>query len=195
MNNIALFDLDGSLFDYDKALLKSLNAMRAPCEPKIPNNLHALEKAPHFHARMEAVKSVPGWWRNLEPIKNGFKIYNLAKKIGFDCQILTKGPRTKSIAWAEKLECCQQHFGEDILVHVVSDKGGFYGKVLFDDYPEYMLKWLRYRPRGLGIMPVTKNNKKFKHPNVIMWDGTNYRQISTALKCCFRRESGMPLQT
>jgi len=193
-NNIALFDMDGSLFGYDEAMLKSLSAMRAPCEPKIPSNLHDLERAAHYHARMEAIKSVPGWWKNLEPIKNGFKIFNLAYKLGFNCQILTKGPRTKSIAWSEKLECCQEYFGEDILVHVVSDKGGFYGKVLFDDYPEYMSKWLKYRPRGLGIMPVNKNNKKFKHPNVIMWDGTNYKQVQNALKYVLKRQSGESLK-
>jgi 5'-nucleotidase len=192
--NIMLFDMDGSLFDYDSALIEALNKMRHPSEPEIEGNLWDLEKAPYLKARMDAVKSVPGWWKALKPIENGVKILKLAQELGFDCQILTKGPKTKSIAWMEKLECCQEHFGDCIDVHVVSDKGGFYGKVLYDDFTDYMLKWLRHRPRGLGIMPVTAQNKNFHHPQVIKWDGTNYEEVKTAMQFAFDRKPGETLR-
>lgn len=189
---IALFDMDGSLFNYEEAMISSLEAMAHPSEPKI-ENLWELEKQPYLKARMECIKSVPGWWKNLKPIESGFSIYYLAKSIGFDCHILTKGPRSKSIAWMEKLECCQMHFGEEIDVHVTSDKGLTYGKFLFDDYPEYMERWLKWRPRGLGIMPCTPANKDYNHPNVIKWDGTNFEEIKQTLTTCYNRMSQEPL--
>jgi len=193
-SNVALFDMDGSLFDYDSALIYSLNKMRHPSEPEIVGDLHQLEKADYLKARMDAIKSVPGWWKSLKPIENGLKIYQLAKEIGFECEILTKGPKKKSMAWMEKLQCCQEHFGENIDVHVVSKKGGYYGKILYDDFPEYMLSWLEHRPRGLGIMPVNDSNRSFQHPQVIKWDGTNYEEIRTAMQFVFERKPGEDLR-
>jgi hypothetical protein len=199
--NVALFDMDGSLFDHDAGVIEALRAMRSPEEPEVPEDLWALERAPHMKARMDMIRSMPGWWRALKPIENGLKIYKLAQEIGFSCEILTKGPRTKSAAWMEKLQCCQEQFGADIDVHIVSDnkpmsqgKGGTYGKLLYDDYPIYMLKWLKFRPRGLGIMPVTVSNKDFQHPQVIKWDGTNFDEVKTAMQFAFDRKPGETLR-
>lgn len=191
-DNILLMDMDGSLFNYDESLLEGLEQLRSPNEDKVVE-LHGHDSPPWLEARIALIKSVPGWWYNLNPIENGFKVYNEAKKIGFHCEILTKGPRTKPLAWTEKLQCCQNHLGYDIDVHVVSKKSRFYGKVLYDDFPEYMDQWLSKRPRGLGIMPVNENNKDYRHPNVVRWDGTNFEEVQRALKIAYNRKHGEPL--
>ena len=69
--------------------------------PSCLNHLFLL----YSNRRMDLIKSVPGWWRDMPPLEYGFTIFKLAREIGFDCRILTKGPRTKPNAWAEKLEC------------------------------------------------------------------------------------------
>jgi hypothetical protein len=69
-----------------------------------------------------------------------------------------------------------------------SGKGRVYGRVLYDDYPDYMLKWLKNRPRGLGIMPVTQANKNFTHPQVVRYDGTNHKVVERALQAVFNRK-------
>lgn len=192
-DNVALFDMDGSLFDYEAALVRDLKSMRSPDEPEI-TDLWTMEKQPYFKARMDFIKSCPGWWRDLAPIKNGFRIFKLAQEIGFDCHILTKGPKTKTRAWGEKLDCCQVHFGPDVDVHVTSNKKLTYGKFLYDDFPDYMNLWLSHRPRGLGIMPATNGNKNYSHPQVIKWDGTNFAEVKEALVYCFNRLPGNRLQ-
>ena len=169
MKPIALFDMDGSLFDYDGAMIRDLNELRAPEEPLIKNqNLWTMEKQPHMKARMDLIKFKPGWWLDLKPITLGFDIFKMAKEIGYECHILTKGPHKHSNAWSEKKDCIRKHFGEDVPVHIVSNKGLVYGAVLYDDYPEYMDMWKDARPRGLGIMPLNMGNENYSRKGYIM---------------------------
>jgi 5'-nucleotidase len=189
IRSVALFDLDGSLADYVGALVRDMNELAGPDdEPITIDNLYSIEnKHAYIQNRMRLIKRQTNWWLNLAPINSGMLALDIAKKIGFDIHILSKGPKKASIAWKEKLEWCQRYLGEDIDVHVGSDKGLVYGKVLYDDYPEYMDAWLAHRPRGLGIMPVTSYNKSYKHPNVIKWDGTNVEDLTNALKIAFNQ--------
>lgn len=191
MKNVALFDLDGSLADYVSALVRDMNELASPEDKKLTEaNLYSLEnKHPHLRNRMRLIKRQPDWWLNLAPIPAGMKALQIAKEIGFNIHILTKGPKKASIAWKEKLEWCQLHIDEEVDVHVTSDKGLVYGKVLYDDFPDYMDSWLEYRPRGLGIMPVTPYNKKYKNPNVVKWDGKNVEELTSALQTVFNRKS------
>lgn len=196
-DQIALFDMDGSLADFDGAIRMALEAMRSPSEPPIPDDLWSIEYNPYMKARMRAIKAVPGFWLNLEPIQRGFEVYRLATALGFTNEILTKGPKSHALAWAEKLQWVQKYFGNNVDVHIVSDnaednpssgKGRVYGRVLYDDYPDYMLKWLKHRPRGLGIMPVTAANRSFTHPQVVRYDGTNHKVVEKALLAVFNRK-------
>ncbi|MBX9879939.1 MAG: hypothetical protein K2Y22_15890 [Candidatus Obscuribacterales bacterium] len=123
----------------------------------------------------------------------GFQILELAREIGFQINVLTQGPRSKPLAWKEKVEWCQIHVGANVDIHITRNKGMVYGKFLYDDYPEYMLKWLQHRPRGLGIMPLNKQNKDFAHPQVVMWDGTNIQQVAEALRTVYKRQPGEAL--
>lgn len=165
---IFLCDMDGTLFDYDGAMIKALNKLRHPSEPKITNeNLWTLEKTKFMNERMTLIKKVPNWWFKLKPIKEGFEIFKYAASIGYRCQILTKGPQKNSGAWSEKHACIRKYFGEDVEIHITEDKGQLYGNILYDDYPEYMDSWLAHRPRGLGIMPNRVSNKHYSNENVI----------------------------
>ena len=203
LEDIALFDMDGSLADYEKALVRDLNAIRGPHEPEITEgNIWDLEKSDHIRNRMRLIKSVPGWWLSLDPIPMGMSVLEALQMAGWNCQILTKGPASHSTAWAEKVQWCQRHIGKDVDVHVVSDnkkdaftggKGLVYGKILYDDFPDYMIRWLRFRPRGLGIMPVTASNKSFRHPQVVRWDGHNHIELYRAVRLARERKPGEPL--
>lgn len=108
-------------------------------------------------------------------------------KIWQKIEILTKGPRTKSMAWKEKVEWCNKYLLFQHGITITGDKGLVYGKVLVDDYPSYILSWLMWRPRGIVIMPAHKYNENFKHSNVIRYDGTNLEKIKLILQKTYDR--------
>lgn len=193
-DSIGLFDLDGSLADYDKAVLAKLMILKSPDEPVVHDVREAFQ-VPYLKARIELISREPNWWLNLEPIPMGFQVLEVAKAIGFQIHVLTQGPKAIPLAWKEKVEWCQKHLGPDIDIHITRNKGLVYGKFLYDDYPDYMLRWLKHRPRGLGIMPVNKINKDFQHPQVVRWDGSNLEQVSELLRAAFHRRAGEPLDS
>src|ERR1700679_3532949 len=130
-DNIGLFDLDGSLADYDGAVLRGLPALKDPAEPDV-ESVRDGGQLPHIRARIELISRQPGWWFNLEPITKGFQIVKLAKEIGFEIHVLTQGPKTNALAWKEKVEWCQKHLGHEIDIHITRNKGLVYGKFLYD---------------------------------------------------------------
>jgi hypothetical protein len=158
--NIGLFDLDGSLANHDKAVFEGLAALKGPDEPAVEDVRDAYQ-IPHLKARIDLITKQPSWWLNLEPIPMGFQVLRLAKEIGFQIHVLTQGPKTKPLAWKEKVEWCQKHLGPDIDIHITRNKGMVYGKFLYDDYPEYMLKWLEHRPEGWGSCRLTRRTRTF----------------------------------
>lgn len=187
--NVGLFDMDGSLAAYVEALVRDMNLLSSPGEVEITiENLYSLDKHEYIRNRMRVIKHQPGWWLNLKPIEAGMKAVIIANSLGFENHILTKGPKKISNAWKEKVEWCQKYIGEDVDIHITSDKGLMYGKFLYDDYPVYMDNWLQFRPNGLGIMPITPYNKDYNHPNVLMWDGQNIDQIVNAMKIAYNRQ-------
>jgi hypothetical protein len=66
-------------------------------------------------------------------------------------------------------------------VTITHDKGLVYGAVLVDDWPDYILKWLEHRPRGLVIMPAHDHNAGFTHHNVVRYDGTNIDEVKARM--------------
>lgn len=195
MDDIALFDMDGSLADYTSALVRDLEMLRSPGEaPITAENIWDIEKQPHIMTRMRLIKNQPGWWLNLTPLAAGMEVWDVCKRFGFKNTILTKGPKKHSNAWDEKLQWCQKHLGDDVEVHIASDKSLVYGKLLYDDYPEYMLGWLKHRPRGLGIMPVAPANMGFNHPSVIMYRGIeDMEKLICSIKFVKDRKPGQNL--
>jgi len=182
VENIALFDMDATLCDYDKAVKRDYDKMKAPSDPEYSAFNKEIESTDYLRNRIRILRNVPGWWQDLEKYAPGFEILNLAKDLGFSIHILTKGPRSSTNSWAEKVEWCKRNLEEyDVNITISEDKGLVYGKVLVDDYPEYVEQWLRNRPRGLVIMPLHEWNKNFKHDNVIHYNGNNIDEIKKAL--------------
>lgn len=190
---IGLFDMDGSLADFETALRAGLESLRSPAEPPLTDDLWEQERLPHIRERMRLIKATPGWWRSLAPIPDGMRVVEAARAIGYQVNVLTKGPAAHPSAWAEKLEWCRTHLGDDVDVHITMNKGLVYGTFLYDDFPDYMLKWLEHRPRGLGIMPDTPANRNFTHPQVIRYDSTNFEAVHEALLIAYTRPMGSPL--
>ena len=191
---VGLFDMDGTLFNHDAAVLRDLNKIRSPQEEEYTSIPHGDDKPEWLEQRIRLVRSQPGWWRNLEKYQPGWDVYEIAVKLGFCIEILTKGPRSNPQAWAEKVECIMKHFDEDVVPNIVGKtKKRYHGRFLVDDYPVYCEDWLNRRPRGLVIMPAHDYNANFAHPRAIRYDGTNLNQIRKALEIVKARKDGEPL--
>ncbi len=162
---VALIDLDGTVANFNKALEGGLNEMRGPNEA-VFTYADLEETQPHIEARMRAIKRVPGFWRNLEPIPLGMDVLSLIRGAGYQLNVLTKGPRQNNPAWTEKVDWAQEHL-PDAQVTISQDKGLVYGKVLFDDWPPYIERWLTWRKRGLVLMLAHPWNEGYAHRNVI----------------------------
>jgi 5'-nucleotidase len=175
---IALFDMDGTLADFDASMQRRLEELRSPGESPEADDT-AFEEVPHVKARRRLIKSQPGFWRDLAPIRCGFQILEEARAQRFLCQILSKSPRKIPMAAGEKIEWCVKHV-PDLPIVLSEDKGLVYGKLLCDDWPEYIERWLTWRPRGLVIAVAQRWNvgidKKFSK-NVVRYDGMNFAYV------------------
>lgn len=178
---IALLDLDATLADYDTALKRDLASIMGPNE-----NMAQLEQdyendVPYMENRVRMVRSQPGWWASLEPLKSGFDVVELLRKYGFLLHILTKAPNSVDTAWTEKVQWCKKYLpGIDIAI--TPNKGMVYGKILFDDHPKHIIPWLKHRQRGLVIMPDKPWNKELHHPQIIRYTGDNLAYVENRIK-------------
>lgn len=168
--NIALIDLDGTLADYEFSMRGELLKTLSPAENEEFGALirtgNIFEyKRDWLNARMALIKRQAGFWRELPEIPQGMVVYHLLRQIGYRCVILSKGPKRTPSAWTEKLEWCQKHV-PDAGVTITQDKGLIYGKVLFDDYPPYIVRWLECQPQGKVLMLDSPHNQDFEHPQV-----------------------------
>lgn len=178
---IALFDMDGTLCDYDKGLNISLDPLRSPEEPVFSGPVR--DDAPDYiRKRADLIRLSSDWWANLPQFHLGFDIWAMSETLGFRRMILTQGPKRNPNAWTGKKLWIDRNLGQDVDITITRDKGLVYGKVLVDDYPDYILRWLKWRQRGLVIMPASDENHCFTHPQVIRYDGTNTDQVFEALK-------------
>ena len=154
---IALIDMDGTIANFHMALEHDLQRILGSDRDKVaPETLENIERL---------IKNQTGWWRDLEPIPLGLHIAKQLETIGFKLMVLTKGPVYSKNAWTEKVEWCAEHLPHAD-VTITHQKNLVYGKLLVDDWPPYIERWLAHRPRGMVIMPDQKWNKDFNHPNV-----------------------------
>ncbi len=157
--------MDGTIADFDGAMQAGLAALRSPHEPE-PDLVDGWKEGlPWLAARRQLIKNQVGFWRNLPVIEDGMLTLRLIERLGFETHILTKGPYKTTSAWTEKVEWCR-HYLPETPVTVTEDKGLVYGRVLFDDWPSYIQRWLEWRPRGLVLMLDQPWNQGFEHPNV-----------------------------
>jgi len=187
---VALFDMDGTLCDHDGALVKDLENLRSPHELRIVKLKHPLPN--YLFKRSELIRANESWWENLPKFKLGWDVLKATQKLGFKIMILTQGPRSKPYAWSGKMKWLAKNMpGVDVTI--TRDKGLVYGRVLVDDFPPYIERWLKSRPRGLVIMPAHESNKDFSHPQVIRYDGSNLQEVKKALKAAYSRGRGSAL--
>ncbi len=180
---IALYDMDGTLFDYEGSLEFELEKIRSPNEPKIDFNFN--DNPVYLQNRIDLITSQESFWADMPVFQLGWDVLNITKSLGYRNMILTQGPRKKSAAWSGKHKCIDKHLGEDFDRTFTRDKGLVYAKVLVDDYPGYIEKWLKWRKNGHVIMPANKLNESYVHPQVTRYDGTNIdevREILTKIK-------------
>jgi len=179
--NIALFDMDGTLCDYDKELFGELEKLRSPYEKVY--RLPIRDEAPDYiRNRADLIKSSESWWENLPRFQLGWDVLEIATKLDYKIMILTQGPRRNSVSWSGKKKWIDNNLGPDIDITITRDKGIVYGKVLVDDYPVYIERWLEWRKRGLVIMPANESNKGFSHKQVIRYDGSNLSEVTIAME-------------
>jgi len=179
---IALIDLDGTIADYDAAIIRDMELIRSPYEPlPLGDTVYFKESMPpYLKARAKFIRSQPGWWFNLEPLKKGFDIVDLLRQYKFDLHVLTKAPHSVDAAWTEKVLWCKKYLpNTDITIS--QEKGLVYGKILLDDWPPYAKSWLEHRPRGLVIMVEQRWNKDFEHPQVVKYNGSNLAEVESRL--------------
>jgi len=109
------------------------------------------------------------------------------RRLGYSNYVLTNGPAEPDTAWMEKKQWADDK-ARDLPCIVGRNKGLVYGRVLHDDWPEYIELWLAYRPRGLVIMPAHPYNLGYKHPNIVRFDGTNYAEVVSRLEIARTRK-------
>jgi 5'(3')-deoxyribonucleotidase len=195
-DRIALIDLDGTAADYDAAMQAQLRLIRSPGEAAdVRRPVLDEDEADYMKARRKLIQRQPGFWRNLKPLPMGFEVIEEMRRLTFSLHVLTKGPTSTPNAWSEKLEWCQEHI-PDAAVTISGDKSLVYGRVLFDDWPSYYLKWLLVRPRGLVVCLAHPWNEDFRqggpkeHPNVFRYDGTNRPELVSRLTKAYERAAG-----
>jgi len=174
-HHIALFDMDGTLADYDGQMRRDLSKLQKPGEVEYP--LHDRNSPDYIGARIELIKSQMGWWLNLPKLSLGFDILRVAQELDFQVQVLTKGPHNTPAAWSEKVQWCHRHIGRSVKVTVTEDKNLVYGKILVDDTPQYLLGWLEHHASGWAVVPAQPANEGFEHPRAIRYDGTNLNEV------------------
>jgi hypothetical protein len=184
---IALFDMDGTLCDYESRLIADLNDLNSPQEQyidRVPDDDAPL----YLRKRVDLIRSSVEWWATLPKFQLGFDIWELTNDLGFRRMILTAGPKRNPNAWSGKKIWIDGNLGTNTDITITRDKDLVYGKVLVDDWPDYILRWLEWRPRGLVIMPASKTNENFKHEQVIRYTGHNLAQVEDALASLLKKE-------
>ncbi|MDE1871514.1 MAG: hypothetical protein KGI06_04735 [Candidatus Micrarchaeota archaeon] len=177
--NVALFDMDGTLCDYDGQLSKDLKGLMSPGESEFSGRI---DKAPDYvKRRADILRSSQDWWKNLPKLQLGWDVLEIAQELDYRIMILTQGPRKNPSAWTGKKLWIDEKLGQDVDITITRDKGLVYGKILVDDFPEYAERWLTWRKNGLVIMPVNKSNEDYSHRQVIKYDGTNLEEVRHAM--------------
>lgn len=183
MNNIALVDMDGTLCDYEGTLNSKMQEV-------LGEKVETWD--PKYKRLVDLIKSHPGFWYDLPPIQFGMDLVKYFQKTDWEVHILTKGPYHATSAWSEKVEWCR-HFLPGTPVTITENKSLVYGRILFDDWPVYCRSWLKWRPRGLVIMPRYDYNKEFEreHPgSVIRAEYANFDEVKSIVDSVAKRKPG-----
>lgn len=179
-HHIALFDMDGTLADYEGRMRRDLKRLQGLSETEYA--LHDRKAPKYFGARLDLIKAQTGWWLSLPKLPLGFDLLRAAQELGFQVQVLTMGPHDTPSAWSEKVQWCHKNIGRSVKVTVTEDKSLVYGRILVDDSPKFVLAWLDHHANGLGVVPAQPANEGFQHPRVIRYEGTNLEAVRTKMQ-------------
>lgn len=164
---VALFDLDGTLADYDGALDRDLHSV---LPPGFADSWRSNQELPYMKNLIRLIRSQPGWWTRLKKLDDGFKLLELLESKNFNINILTKGPYNHPNSWSEKVVWCRENVPNAQII-ISENKSLVYGKILVDDWPPYVEGWLKHRRRGLVILPDRPWNSGLEHPQVVRYKG------------------------
>ena len=187
---VALVDMDGTLCECSGAIMSGLAQLRGPLEDPAEERLS--EAPAHIVARRRLIMSVPGFWRDLQPLRFGFDVIGALDEYDFKSYILTKGPRENSVGWMEKFEWCRKHV-PDLPIVITEEKAIVHGAVLVEDWPPYIAQWLHSCPTGLVIVPAQPWNLDVERSfpaQAIRYDGSNLNTIRQRLALIARQRYG-----
>jgi len=193
LEDVALFDMDGTLCDFVRKMMEDLKELQSPGESLSETMLHDDDAPDYLKARMDLIKSSAQWWATLPRFQLGWDVLGITQELDYNTMILTQAPRNNPAASAGKQEWVIRELGPETDVTLTRNKGLVYGKVLVDDYPPYISRWLEHRHNGLVIMPANAANANYIHQNVIRYDGTNLDQVRDAMLVAKNRGVGEPL--
>jgi len=170
MTKLVLLDLDGTLADYDAAMISGLASLMSSEEVFIDRSGIGFQRdivPTYMQERERMVRSMPGFYRHLKPIPLGFFVYSVLRDLGYNFHVASKAPRhNTAIASMEKIQWCEEYL-PGIPVTISGDKSILRGDILFDDWPGYIEPWLQANSNGLAIVPDSPWNKKFHHSRIL----------------------------
>ena len=175
-DNVILFDLDNTLVDWDEQILKDMNSLRSENEPEIISLPKGRLKN-YLRKRMDFIMQNIQWWENLKIRQIGMDIWNLAGELEFERVILTQGPRKNPKAWTGKKLWVDKNLGQDTKLIITRDKTLVDGAVLVDDWPLYIIPWLKEHPTRHIILPMHHHNTTFTNKQAIKYTGKNLSDI------------------
>lgn len=188
IEKVALFDMDGTLCDYRKGLLTRAQEM-LPSGYDAEELFDRKETPSYFQTIIDTIRSREEWWATLPRFELGWDVLEIARSLEYKIMILTQGPRRNPATWAGKKKWIDEHLGKECDITITRDKGSVYGTILVDDFPEYVQRWLEWRPRGRVIMPANKENESYKHPQVIRYNKENLEQVREIMKEARERDT------
>lgn len=190
----ALFDMDGTLDDFEGQMRKDLQDISSPEETNLYlDDLHSLNLPSHIDKRIRLIKNSPNWWLNLPKFQLGFDLLEIAVELDFQIKIYSKAPRATTLAWSQKVDWINQNIPKTYIcdgqekevkidVTVTGKKGFLDGDFLVDDYIPYVEKWLEWKKDAFAIVPANPWNEGFSHPNAIRYDGYGIGEIYKILE-------------
>lgn len=174
---VILLDMDGALIDWDKKFIESW-ANRAPLDR---TKSYFMENCVPDNFRQQAVDLFmqPGFFRDLEPMKDALRAIREMEEDGLKLYICTAPVKASKYCAQEKLDWVQTHLGQQWLDKVIlcQDKTMVAGDILIDDKPyEYL------SPGGKHTTATWKQivfdapyNRQMRLPRMFRWkDWRNY---------------------
>lgn len=163
-SRIALFDMDGTLSDYDHAMLKHQRAISPD-----PANVEVIrDTAPSHELKLrEYIWKQPGFWEEQKILSSGNQVFNLMLSLGFIPKIVTKAPYLNDNAWVEKVRWARKYYHNVDILILSGSRRNVYGKVLVDDNLDNVDEWLDAWEDGKALIPTRTPTYNYKHPRAM----------------------------